>query len=410
MSRRFLVALLAVAGIGLAVRVVATHAFLPTDPLGDNFYFHGQANLLADGHWFQNPFRYAFEGILEDSAIHPPLYVVVLTAGSLVGLDSFAAHAYLSCLLGAATVVLVGLLARRLAGDRAGLLAAGLAAAYPNLWLHDTIVMSESLYLLLIAAALLAGLATWAAPTVRNGALLAAAIGAAALTRGEALALVPLLLGPALLRPGSRNWRAAAVAAAVLGLLLVPWSLWNSARFGEAVLVSINSEEVLAVANCPDTYGGPLLGYWTPNCYRGEPTGNEAERGTFWRERGIEYIGDHLGELPKVAAARVGAAAGVFRPFLNVRFGSYEGRDYGWGLVGLWAYWALIPVALAGGVALRRRGAALWPLLAPVVMVVAVTAAVYGSIRFRVAAEVPLLALAAVGLDRLLPGGAGARR
>lgn len=408
-----------VATVGLVVRILATHAFLPTDPLGDNFYFHTQANLLADGEWFQNPFRWAFEGRFEDSAIHPPLYVVVLALGSLFGVDTFAGHAYLSSLLGTITVVLVGLLARRVAGDRAGLIAAVVAAVYPNLWLHDTIVMSESLYALVIGLVLLAAIATWTEPTARNGLLLGAAIGAAALTRGEAIALVPLLLWPALLRQAllrqahrrqagaPRGWpaalRAAAVGTAAFAAVLVPWSAWNTVRFGEPVLVSINSEEVLAVANCPDTYSGDLLGYWTPNCYRGEPTGNEAQRGTYWRELGLEYIGDHLGELPKVVGARVGGALGVFRPFLHVRFGSYEGRDYEWGLAGLWTYWALTPLAAMGALTLRSRRVAVWPLLAPFVMILAVSALIYGAIRFRIAWEVPLVVLAAVTVDRWLP-------
>jgi len=37
-------------------------------------------------------------------------------------------------MLGAATVVVVGLLARRIAGPRSGLIAAGFTAVYPNVW------------------------------------------------------------------------------------------------------------------------------------------------------------------------------------------------------------------------------------------------------------------------------------
>ena len=48
--------------------------------------------------------------------------------------------------MGAGVVVLIALLARRIAGDAAGLIAAvALAAAYPNLWLNDALTMSETL-------------------------------------------------------------------------------------------------------------------------------------------------------------------------------------------------------------------------------------------------------------------------
>jgi len=51
----------------------------------------------------------------------------------------------------------------------------------------------------------------------------------------------------------------------------------------------------------------------------------------------------------------------------------------------------------------RRRGLATWPLVSQV-MTVAVTAAlVYGSIRFRIAADFALLVLAGVGAAGLLP-------
>jgi hypothetical protein len=43
------------------------------------------------------------------------------------------------------------------------------------------------------------------------------------------------------------------------------------------------------------------------------------------------------------------------------------------------------------------------PLLAPIVVVTVVAAALYGLMRFRAPAEVSIVALAAVGIDRLVP-------
>src|SRR3954465_11876101 len=85
----------------------------------------------------------------------PPLYPLYLSLFSLVGLKSWAAHRVASCLLGAATVGAVGILGRRVGGERVGLVAAGIAAVYPLLWVNDATVLSESLYGLLIALALI---------------------------------------------------------------------------------------------------------------------------------------------------------------------------------------------------------------------------------------------------------------
>jgi asparagine N-glycosylation enzyme membrane subunit Stt3 len=56
------------------------------------------------------------------------IVATLFAAWSFVGLKTALWHRLASCVLGAITVGLVGLLGRRLAGDRAGLIAAVLAA------------------------------------------------------------------------------------------------------------------------------------------------------------------------------------------------------------------------------------------------------------------------------------------
>lgn len=394
-AKHFRWGLAVAAAVALAVRLLAIARLLPEDPTGDNFYFHAQANLLADGHWFVHPFTWQLEHRLESSAIHPPLYVLYLAVGSLAGLRSFAAHAVISSFLGVGTVVVAALCARRLAGDGAGLVAAGLVAVHPGLWLHDAIVMSESLYALMVACIVLAALRAWAEPSTTRVLLLGAAVGAAALTRGEALFLLPLLLVPLARRSG---WRAAGLAAAAFAVVLAPWVAWNSARFSTPVLISLNSNEVIALANCPETYYGTELGYWTPACYRGDPSGNEAERAAYWRRRGLEYIRDHPGRVPFVVLARLGGAFGVYHTIRHVGFGDGEGRPWGWGLVGQLTFLVLIVPAMAGAGVLVRRKGPWWPTVAPAAAVFVTAALVYGSIRFRLAAEVVEVLLVSVAV------------
>ena len=96
---------------------------------------------------------------------------------------------------------------RRLAGDRAGLLAAGIAAAYPDLVAADGALMTESLFGALAAGMLLAALRLADAPGTGRAAVLGVVAGVAALARSEALLLLPLVLlrccaGPGGLRAG----------------------------------------------------------------------------------------------------------------------------------------------------------------------------------------------------------------
>ena len=185
-----------VALAALAIRTAATIYHRDYPVIGDALTFHLEGGHLAHGEGF----RRVFEDV--PTAEHPPLFIGLIALFTLLGADGFLAQKLLLGLVGTVTVVLVGLLARRVAGDRAGLVAAALAAVYPLLWLADGSLMSESLYGPLIVAVLLAAYAYFDARTVRRVAVLGALIALAALTRGEALLLVPLL-GLALVARGT---------------------------------------------------------------------------------------------------------------------------------------------------------------------------------------------------------------
>ena len=123
---------------------------------------------------------------------------------SKLGFDSPVDHRLASCLLGVAAVVLVGILARRVAGDRAGLIAAGLAAVYPQLWINDGMLISESMYVVFIALTLLCAYRLWDSDKWTDAALLGAMIALSALTpprgrhpRSAARHPVPLRPAPA---------------------------------------------------------------------------------------------------------------------------------------------------------------------------------------------------------------------
>ncbi len=59
---------------------------------GDDFFYHWQANALAEGKGFINPFTWKALGQLEPSAAHPPLYSLYLAVYSWLGFDTPLAH------------------------------------------------------------------------------------------------------------------------------------------------------------------------------------------------------------------------------------------------------------------------------------------------------------------------------
>src|SRR5215207_6490271 len=194
-QRQWVLALLAVCALGLAVRVgyVLNHEL--DDIGGDARYYHEAANLLADGDGFVHPF-YLDDGRRVPGADHPPAYQVALALPSLLGLDSVRDHQLFSALLGTLTVGLVGLAGRQVAGRRVGLVAAVITALYPDVWLNDGALMSETLALLAGVLVVMAAYWCWESPSGRRFALVGAAVGFATLARAEAALLVPLVAWP----------------------------------------------------------------------------------------------------------------------------------------------------------------------------------------------------------------------
>ena len=377
---------LAVIGAGaLAVRVAA--AFATRDHLvqGDAMVFHQVAQHLADGEGYRQAFRAG------PTAEHPPAWETLLAAVDLVGATGYLSHRLVGALIGTVTVLLIGLLARAVATPGTGLVAAGLAAVYPLLWTADVSLMSETLYGAFLVGALLAA-------HHRRPVALGALLALAALTRGEALALLVLLVVPLFWR----EWRRMALAFGVFAVVLAPWTIRNLATFEEPVLISSNANGIWVGANCPETYRGDLIGYWRFQCYTPERPG-EDESQFFARQRdeGLAYLRDHAGRLPVVVVARLARLADVWNVDQAVFINAQEGRLPRPTRWGIWMAWPLMLLAVAGAVVQRRRRGPLLVLLAPVAMVVLVAAATYGTTRFRFAAEPSLCVLAAVALVAL---------
>ena len=399
----FAARLLALTGLGLAVRLVYALVVMHGEPIrGDGREFHLLANVLADTGSYLQPFLYLYQDQTTiPTAEKPPLYPLVLALPSAVGLDTNTAHQVASCLMGAAAVGLIGLLGRRVGGDRVGLVAAAIASVYPALVMLDSSLRSESLYVPLVVLCLLAAYRLVDAPGPRRAALLGLAIGLAALTRGEAVLLLALVAVPVLWlvpRPG-RLRLAAAVAAGFL-VVVGPWLARNWITFDRPTAISTNEGGLIAGANCRSAYYTHLIGTWA--CFPDHDPAwgtNEAVVSNHLRRRGLDYAGDHVGRVPAVVGVRVLRVWDVWSPREAARLESGLGdRHIRAQQASMLSLYLLVPLAVGGLVLLRRRGRPLRILVAPLVLVTVVAATTYGSTRFRAAAEPPIVVLASVAL------------
>lgn len=391
---RFRWALIAIALVGMALRLVYAYVIVRSRPLlGDALEFQQQANLLASGHGLIQPGPWYAHHLAQASADKPPVYPFLEAAISLLGGRNWAWHDIVDVVAGTATVWVTGLVGRRVGGTWVGLIAAGVAAIYPLLIAADGSLRSEPVFALLVTLSLLAALRLREAPSVGRAAVLGAVIGLAALTRAEALLLLVLLpFGLAGLRRGL-------VSVAACALVLSPWLVRCWIAFGQPVLISTNVGGLLAGANCAPTYSGSLLGQWDLFCLPPARTANEAKESDRLRDTGLRYARHHSSRLPEVIAARLGRSFDVFRPRQDWGFESFlEGRDLNVEKAGVLAYYVVGLLAIAGTLVLVRRRGPWGILLSPVAMVVFVSITGYGFTRFRVAAEPALIVLAAVAL------------
>jgi 4-amino-4-deoxy-L-arabinose transferase-like glycosyltransferase len=244
-DRRFALALGAIALLGFAVRAwSATHPVV--DPGPDADAYASLARALFEHHSYGSP------GQTSTSDWSPGAPLLFGAVYWLTGGVNPEAARLVVALLGAVMVVFTFLIARRLAGRWAGLVAALLVATYPTYIENNGQLLSEPLAAFLLTAALLGML--WAAERGRvwAWAIPGVTLGALVLTRPEYQAICVVfaaLVAWRLWRDTSvrRAVSGVAVLAACAAVVVIPWMARNHAEVGQWT-VSTGGGKALFVA------------------------------------------------------------------------------------------------------------------------------------------------------------------
>jgi 4-amino-4-deoxy-L-arabinose transferase-like glycosyltransferase len=401
-------ALLLVVGGAFALRLAYALLLAPDlRGLGDDAFYRLAALQLADGRGYVGGLDVFLSGKQLPTAVHPPLYPLALSGLARLGARGVDAQRLIGVGTGTVTVLLVGLIARRLGGARAGVVAAALCAVYPAFVAADGALMSESLFGALVAGAMLQTLRLLDRPSLVGTGLLGLTVGAAALTRSEGLLLVALLAVPVGIAARGRRPVTLVVLVAATVLAVTPWVLRNWREFDQPVFTT-NEGTTIAGANCHPTYFGDVIGGFVTACLADVESGdNEAETSNLRRDHGLRFVRDHTRRAVVVAAVRFLRVWGVYDPLDQANL---DGRQRDVQAAGLYAFWPLLAGGAAGAVALwrRRERLALAVLLAPAVLTSVTAIATYGLLRLRHITEVSLLVLAGLAVDRLRRGRAPA--
>ena len=160
-------------------------------------------------------------------------------------------------IVGAIGVGLIGLLARRVAGARAGVVAAAIAAVYPPLVWICAYVLSEALYstLALLTALLLDAALDRAGGLTERGGSGRALTAAAGLTAGLAILVRPAMLVflplAALWLIGHRRPSLAAMLVVTSLATITPWTVRNFRVYGTFVLIASEGGVTFWTGNHP---------------------------------------------------------------------------------------------------------------------------------------------------------------
>jgi hypothetical protein len=200
----------------------------------------------------------------------------------------------------------------------------------------------------------------------------------------------------------------AAVLVGVMAAVMAPWIIYNLVRFERPVTFTSGTGMVLLHGSCDSAFYGDALGYYDLVCGNQLPSAHGPESSEdaldeIARAQAFDYITENTGQIPTVVLARAGRVWDVYQPYQNIEFNDLlEGRGTTPSTIGLWYYWALLPLGLVGAVVLKRRAIPISPLVGMFVAVTLTAMLTFGITRYRVPADVALVVLAALGIDSLV--------
>jgi 4-amino-4-deoxy-L-arabinose transferase-like glycosyltransferase len=353
--------------LGLAIRLAYVLLTRHYALAGDAPEYDAEGLLISQGHlfWSRLPF-----GILHASAWKAPGYPAWVGLWYTVLGHHVVAVRLVQVPIGALTIGLSWLLARRLFGPRIATVAAFVVAVYPLAWQYEQLLYPESLATPLMLAALMVMLAR--PPTARRAVGFGVLLGVATLVRPNS----PFILLPAVVVWGIiAGWRRgvgyAAIGAAVAALLVAPWTARNAIVLHGFVPVSIQDAALYGTFNA-ESANDPV----NPYAWRAYPSSiahlfdpRHPVSDVKFRSRlmhvGLSYISSHPGSLAEAffwnGLSRLWDIRRRSNSLGEVRF---EGRSRLVTNVGLDIYDVLLPLSLIGLWRARRRRALVLGILA----------------------------------------------
>lgn len=352
---------------------------------------------VVDGHGFVDTWALRERGIEQAGMLHPPGFVLFLAGPAKLGLSDTQLQIWIA-LVSALVIPLVALAARTIAGRRAGIVAALMAAVAPPLLINSGLVMPEAPFQVLIAAGVCAGVLAWDRPTPARLATSGAMFGLASLVRLEAVVLLAIWV-VAVAVVGLRRSSTASIPArlgpaglvAMAGLVvLAPFTVANMRAFGPTQWTGTGSS-LSIYAGCNFSAVGP-----DANPYSSVPSRRPTRLGDEQIDAGTtaalmtaqarRFCAEHLSDVIAAVPARIATPFGLLGTW-GASFESLRNDSPPMAFPTMILHIVCVPLGIVGWVRHRRRA----PLVlgvAPLLAGLALAASTFGNPRYLAAADI----------------------
>ncbi len=383
-------------------------------PLHDSLYYYTIGLHILDEHCFcLQPYL-------------PTVYRAPLWPGIIAGIVGLlGAHDYLPryflCFVGSGTCVLIFLFARDLFGWRIGLVAGAFAAIYPELYIYDGWLYTESLYTFLLLAFCYAVYKLQRNPKRSRWVWCGVLLGLISLVRPNGLTVLGLFIVWAVLMGWVKiiSWRILAKATLAITLLTVlfvaPWTIRNYNVSHAFVPVATGDGTVLlgaynSMSVSFPSYPGGFPGSWINPLASSPAIANkfpkncaapcEVAREDYFHSQAIQWIKNNLRVMPHLLKLHL---LNMWRPDVyesdlpTVRFPNQTSTQLVLAMMKTFPIFVFVLAALGLVVTSYTRWRELLFMYLAILMTVLENVVFYGIPRFRAPIE-PMLILLMAGV------------
>ena len=395
---------LVAAALGCVLRLAFGVLYWTDQPLTrDEREYLALARSIARGDGFRYPSDEPLPGTGQRAGRAPGYPVFLASLGVVSPAEHVPARVKVAqAIVGALGILLIAAIARRAAGDRAGIAAAVLAAIYPPLVFLPAYALSETLFsTAALAAAWLLAISDEDPRRRAPIALAAAATGAAILIRPSMLLFVPFA-GVWLLRRfhGERQTARAVLFVALALCCVLPWTLHNRLTSGRWVLVASEGGVTFWTGNHPlaagegDLAANPALKAAEISFRRAHADLTPEQLEPLYYHAALAWIRANPVAWIRLEARKLFFTIVPIGPSYTLHSAKYRAASAG-------AYVLLLPFAAAGFRRLRGAAIAQVPLWLMAASVVVTGLIFFPQERFRIPVIDPALIVSAAAVAGL---------